>query len=250
LLSGRHTLHPPCFFFTPTPTSQHILLPNPRYLAAWPIHPRQLPFFFLFFFSHPPRLRSAIESPSILNSNAIYNSPKWSFPTPCVTRISRIVNLATATIMVLGGIAQFFNFNLYVLSDPPDGPQVSTTSTCARARIPRATAKPLHRDEGDMCQGIIVGAYVIIFGLCTALLEFQIPPQVSRYASFLFSFVGRGVFYIFIGSILLSDGVFKIIAGSIVGLIGVAYVVLEFVPQIEPPANMREADGGWGAEQV
>ncbi|GJC94071.1 COPI associated protein [Colletotrichum higginsianum] len=82
-----------------------------------------------------------------------------------------------------GGIAQFFNFNF---------------------------------------QGIIVGAYVILFGL----------------------------FYIFIGSILLSDGVFKIIAGSIVGLIGVAYVVLEFVPQIEPPANMREADGGWGAEQV
>ncbi|KAJ0167634.1 Golgi apparatus membrane protein tvp15 [Colletotrichum tanaceti] len=139
----------------------------------------------------------------------------------------RIVNLATATIMVLGGIAQFFNFNF---------------------------------------QGIIVGAYVILFGLCKPLLnlcntcspvtrsnvapEFQIPPQVSRYASFLFSFIGRGVFYIFIGSILLSDGVFKIIAGSIVGLIGVAYVVLEFVPQIEPPANMREADGGWGAEQV
>ncbi|KAL0944346.1 COPI associated protein [Colletotrichum truncatum] len=140
----------------------------------------------------------------------------------------RIVNLATATIMVLGGIAQFFNFSF---------------------------------------QGIIIGAYVIIFGLCKPLcsvletvlplrnpsnpiIEFQIPPQVSRYASFLFSFVGRGVFYIFIGSILLSDGIFKIIAGSLIGIIGVAYVVLEFVPQIEPPANMREADGGWGAEQV
>ncbi|WYZ45313.1 hypothetical protein EsH8_VIII_000629 [Colletotrichum jinshuiense] len=123
----------------------------------------------------------------------------------------RIVNLATATIMVLGGITQFFHFTF---------------------------------------QSIIVGAYVIIFGLCTALLEFQIPPQVSRYASFLFSFLGRGVFYIFIGSILLSDNIFKVIAGSIIGIIGVSYVVLEFVPQIEPPANMREADGGWGAEQV
>ncbi|CRK27620.1 hypothetical protein BN1708_014862 [Verticillium longisporum] len=123
----------------------------------------------------------------------------------------RIVNLVTATIMVLGGIAQFFNFSF---------------------------------------QGIIVGVYVIIFGLCTALLEFQIPPQVSRYASFLFSFLGRGVFYIFIGSILLSDNVLRIIAGSIIGIIGVSYVVLEFIPQIEPPANMREADAGWGAEQV
>ncbi|EGY13671.1 uncharacterized protein VDAG_00353 [Verticillium dahliae VdLs.17] len=123
----------------------------------------------------------------------------------------RIVNLVTATIMVLGGIAQFFNFSF---------------------------------------QGIIVGVYVIIFGLCTALLEFRVPPQVSRYASFLFSFLGRGVFYIFIGSILLSDNVLRIIAGSIVGIIGVSYVVLEFIPQIEPPANMREADAGWGAEQV
>ncbi|KAK4141082.1 Golgi apparatus membrane protein TVP15 [Dichotomopilus funicola] len=94
-------------------------------------------------------------------------------------------------------------------------------------------------------QSAIIGAYVIIFGL-----EFQIPPQVGRYASFLFSFLGRGIFYVFIGCILLNDKVLHIIAGSIVGLIGVGYVALEFVPSIEPPANMREADAGWGAEQV
>jgi len=98
---------------------------------------------------------------------------------------------------------------------------------------------------------IIIGVYVIIFGLCTALLEFQIPPQVSRYASFLFSFIGRGIFYIFVGSIILSPGsVLTYIIGTIVGVVGVAYAALEFVPSIEPPQNMREADGGWGAEQV
>ncbi|MCJ1369126.1 Late Golgi vesicles protein [Loxospora ochrophaea] len=99
-------------------------------------------------------------------------------------------------------------------------------------------------------QSIVVGCYVIVFGLATALLEFQIPPYASRYASFLFSFLGRGIFYIFIGSILLSNGVLKIIAGSIVGVVGVVYVVMEFIPSIEPPQNMREADAGWGAEQV
>ncbi|KAK3688378.1 Golgi apparatus membrane protein TVP15 [Podospora appendiculata] len=125
----------------------------------------------------------------------------------------RIVNFVAAAFMVFGGIIQFF---------------------------------PIHIKE------TIIGVYVILFGLVTALLEFQIPPQVSRYASFLFSFLGRGVFYIFIGSILLDIGGswFKTIAGPIVGLIGVAYVVLEFIPSIEPPANMREADAGWGAEQV
>ncbi|RYO75654.1 hypothetical protein DL766_008615 [Monosporascus sp. MC13-8B] len=123
----------------------------------------------------------------------------------------RLVNLAVGVIMVLGGVSQFFNFGF---------------------------------------QSLIIGIYVIIFGLCVALLEFQIPSQVSRYASFLFSFAGRGIFYIFIGSILLNNGVLRILAGSLVGLVGVAYVALEFVPSIEPPANMREADQGWGAEQV
>ncbi|KAK3390990.1 golgi apparatus membrane protein tvp15-like protein [Podospora didyma] len=125
----------------------------------------------------------------------------------------RLVNLGVAASMVLGGIAQFF--------------------------------------APGTVRSIIIGVYVIIFGLATALLEFQIPPQVSRYANFMFSFIGRGIFYTFVGSILIeTDNTFRIIFGSIVGLIGLAYVVLEFIPSIEPPSNMREADAGWGAEQV
>lgn len=56
--------------------------------------------------------------------------------------------------------------------------------------------------------------------------------------------------YIFAGSILLHDGVLRYIAGSIIGFIGLGYVVLEYIPSIEPPSNMREADNSWGAEQV
>ena len=124
----------------------------------------------------------------------------------------RIVNLVVAAITVLGGVVSFFGLSL---------------------------------------KGIVLAVYMIIFGLSIALLEFQIPPQVSRYASFLFSFLGRGIFYIFIGTLLLGTNVLMIIAGSIVGFVGVAYVALEFIPSIEPPSNMREADvAGWGAEQV
>ncbi|KAK4544921.1 hypothetical protein LTR36_003826 [Oleoguttula mirabilis] len=126
--------------------------------------------------------------------------------------IFRIVNLAVGVFMVLGGIGQFF-------------PHISV-------------------------QAVIVGVYVIIFGLATGLLEFQIPPQVARYASFMFSFVGRGVFYLFIGCIMMGDNWWKYTAGSLVAMIGIGYIALEFVPSIEPPANMRDADAGWGAEQV
>ncbi len=56
--------------------------------------------------------------------------------------------------------------------------------------------------------------------------------------------------YIFVGSILLHDSTLRYIAGAIVVIIGLIYVVLEFIPSIEPPQNMRDADAGWGAEQV
>ncbi|KAF2459057.1 Golgi apparatus membrane protein TVP15 [Lineolata rhizophorae] len=125
--------------------------------------------------------------------------------------IFRMVNLAVGVFMVLGGIGQFF---------PASFPS------------------------------IILGCYVIIFGLCTALLEFQIPPQVAKYANFMFSFIGRGIFYIFIGSIILSSSWWRAVAGAVIGISGIAYVALEYVPSIEPPANMRDADAGWGAEQV
>ncbi|KAH8172997.1 COPI associated protein [Sarocladium implicatum] len=125
--------------------------------------------------------------------------------------IFRIVNLVVAAITLLGGVANIFGFSL---------------------------------------QSIVIACYMILFGLAIALLEFQIPPQVSRYGSFLFSFIGRGFFYIFLGCLILGDMIIQNIAGSIVGFVGIGYVVLEFVPSIEPPSNMREADAGWGAEQV
>lgn len=59
-----------------------------------------------------------------------------------------------------------------------------------------------------------------------------------------------GIVYIFVGSIILNDSAILKVAGTIVGVVGVGYVVLEFIPSIEPPSNMREADAGWGAEQV
>ncbi|KAF7596349.1 Late Golgi vesicles protein [Aspergillus hancockii] len=130
-----------------------------------------------------------------------------------LSNIFRIVNIAVGVIMILGGIAQFFPASV---------------------------------------GSVVVGAYVIVFGLLVAGLEFlpNVPDYVYRYASFLFSFLGRGVFYIFVGSIMLHGHALRYVAGSIVGFTGVSYLALEFIPSIEPPSNMRETDQGWGAEQV
>ncbi|KAF2451631.1 COPI associated, partial [Karstenula rhodostoma CBS 690.94] len=125
----------------------------------------------------------------------------------------RMVNFATAVFMILGGVTKFIH---------PGG-----------------------------FANIILGVYLVIFeGTANRGAEFQIPPQVARYASFMFSFIGRGVFYVFVGSVAVGDGWWRIIPGTIVGVVGLAYVVLEFIPSMEPPANMRDADAGWGQEQV
>lgn len=48
----------------------------------------------------------------------------------------------------------------------------------------------------------------------------------------------------------MGDKWWKYLDGALVVLVGIGYIALEFVPSIEPPANMRDADAGWGAEQV
>ncbi|RKF71338.1 Golgi apparatus membrane protein tvp15 [Golovinomyces cichoracearum] len=116
---------------------------------------------------------------------------------------SRLINLVVGALMAAGGI-----FHMFPISIP----------------------------------NVVIGAYVAIFGAAVALLEFQIPAPISRYASFLFSFIGRGAFYIFAGSILLENHVINIIFGTIIGIIGICYVILEFIPPIEAPVNMKEVE--------
>lgn len=45
--------------------------------------------------------------------------------------------------------------------------------------------------------------------------------------------------YLFLGCVVLGNRWWQYVPGSLVALIGVVYIGLEFVPSIEPPANMR-----------
>ncbi|CAO3639415.1 unnamed protein product [Cunninghamella echinulata] len=88
----------------------------------------------------------------------------------------------------------------------------------------------------------IRGIYCILFGIMVFLFEFRLPSVISKHVSFMFSFIGRGIFYIFIGCILLNAATLGIVSGVIIVLAGIAFVVLQFVPFIELPGNMqREA---------
>lgn len=46
--------------------------------------------------------------------------------------------------------------------------------------------------------------------------------------------------YLFIGAITIGNGWWLVyLAGAVQILVGIGYVALEFIPSIEPPANMR-----------
>lgn len=87
-------------------------------------------------------------------------------------------------------------------------------------------------------QPFIHGLFIIAFGLLIGLLEFRIPAEVATYASFMFLFIGRGVFYILI-ALLVNGGLFlRVVSLMLIFLVGLVYVGLEAVPLITPPENM------------
>jgi hypothetical protein len=98
-----------------------------------------------------------------------------------------------------------------------------------------------------------------MLALCLASLEgvfvrllycpfFASTSTIAKYVEH--SLTRMSAVYIFIGSVIVDTPWYKWVIGTIVGLIGIGYVALEFVPSIEPPANMRDADPSWGAEQI
>ncbi|ODQ73533.1 hypothetical protein LIPSTDRAFT_70542 [Lipomyces starkeyi NRRL Y-11557] len=94
---------------------------------------------------------------------------------------------------------------------------------------------------------VVLAIYTILFGALVITAEFSMPSQIARYASFLMSFIGRGLFYIFIGALILAPGALRIVGGSVVMLVGAIFIVLEFTPSIEPPTNMRGDEPGYEA---
>lgn len=85
----------------------------------------------------------------------------------------------------------------------------------------------------------LLAIFGIVLSTPIIVLEFKVPPNLYRYASFYFSFLGRGIVYILISFLLGFGGVFKILASLLTFLLGVVYIIFEFLPQIDEPANFR-----------
>lgn len=82
------------------------------------------------------------------------------------------------------------------------------------------------------------------FGGTVGFLEFSVPNHVYSYASFLFSFIGRGVAYTLVGITIGGSSWFRLFVALVIVLIGLAFIAVEFVPSVDLPANMNPAGMG------
>ncbi|KAI8092928.1 COPI associated protein-domain-containing protein [Halteromyces radiatus] len=85
----------------------------------------------------------------------------------------------------------------------------------------------------------ILAVYCIIFGMMIVMFEFKLRDKIAKAAPFMLHFLGRAMFYIFIGCIILNYNPLSLACGIIVILIGVAFAICHFIPQMELPNNMQ-----------
>jgi len=83
--------------------------------------------------------------------------------------------------------------------------------------------------------GVIVGIYLLIFGIGVIILEFQLAfqPFIAKYAGFMRHYMGRGILYILLAVLALDFRLLLAISGGMVASIGVIFCVLAMFPSIE-----------------
>lgn len=67
------------------------------------------------------------------------------------------------------------------------------------------------------------------------LLEFRVPAQLHKFASFYFSFLGRGLLYILLGIMVCHGGAFKMLSALLLVLAGISFCLFQFLPMVEEP---------------
>ncbi|KAF9425861.1 Late Golgi vesicles protein [Podila epigama] len=100
----------------------------------------------------------------------------------------------------------------------------------------------------------ILGIFVIFLGILTFALEFAIPESIVYNMGFMFSLLGRGLFYLSMGILTLAWKWYNIVVGTIIMVTGVFYIAMHFVGATPSPSmsaipntsttNLNSSDNG------
>ncbi|KAJ2848650.1 hypothetical protein IWW36_003165 [Coemansia brasiliensis] len=86
--------------------------------------------------------------------------------------------------------------------------------------------------NGDV-RHIMLGIMCLFFGLFVMLTEFVHIAALRMYASFLFSFCGRGLFYLVVGCITVDAGVAELGIGLVLVIMAVIFLGVALSPQMQ-----------------
>ncbi|KAG0312923.1 Late Golgi vesicles protein [Dissophora globulifera] len=92
----------------------------------------------------------------------------------------------------------------------------------------------------------ILGVFLCIFGIFTLMLEFFIPEIVVYNFGFMFSMLGRGIFYVVGGVLCLSWRWYNIVVGTVIMAVGVLFVFLHFRGTTPSPSMSAGAGHDYG----
>jgi len=78
-------------------------------------------------------------------------------------------------------------------------------------------------------QSVVIALYYVFFGVSIILLEIFWPPFLVNWAGFYTRWLGKGLFFIFLGFLILNEyDQFFLAAGIIIIIVGAVFVILHF----------------------
>jgi len=88
-------------------------------------------------------------------------------------------------------------------------------------------------------KSVIIALYYIIFGLWIIALEIFWPVFLLSWVGFYSRWLGKGLFFIFLGFLIVDNTGYWLAAGIIIIVVGAIYVILHFV-KVGSPRPLRD----------
>ena len=82
---------------------------------------------------------------------------------------------------------------------------------------------------------VVISVYIIIFGVFIALFAIFFPSIVSVYFGFYRVWWGRGLLFIFLSGIVLTNAIINVATAVLLLVFGIIFIVLHFIPIIPSP---------------
>ncbi|EFA85702.1 putative membrane protein [Heterostelium album PN500] len=98
--------------------------------------------------------------------------------------------------------------------------------------------------------GFVLGIYYIIFGVMIVFLEISFPARILSLFGFYAYWFGKGLFFILLGLLILSDSGFFLFAGIVVIAVGLILCIIHFISTVSHPKPLTNREAAHPSQQA